>query len=510
MSSYLKGEIANLKLNTNFLRIVFAPSHKILFLTLKKEYMNNKIKFGTDGWRAIIADTFTTTNVARVATATAQWVKKQDEQPSVVLGFDCRFGGKLFAEVTAKVLCAHGVKVYFSPQFVSTPMVSLGTQQLNAHAGVVITASHNPPSYNGYKLKASFGGPATPQSIKEVEDLIPETALIPTTSLATYEEEGLLEYVDMEKAYIKAVAAAFDLDQIRRSNIKVAYDAMYGAGQRVIKQLLPDAALLHCDYNPSFKGQAPEPIPKNLGELAQLIKDKAIFDIGIANDGDADRIGVYDGKGNFVDSHHVILLLIYYLKEHKGLSGKVVTAFSVTDKVKKLCEQYGLAQQTTKIGFKYICEFMVQEDVLLGGEESGGIATKGHIPERDGIWMGLLLLEFMAKTGKSLEELIEEVYAKVGAFAYERDDLHLTNELKQSIMDNCKKGVYQSFGDYTVQRVETIDGYKFHLSDTEWLMIRPSGTEPVLRVYAEAPTQAEVRTLLDAVHKSLLTVESTV
>ena len=265
--------------------------------------------------------------------------------------------------------------------------------------------------------------------------------------------------------YIDRVKECFDLDTIHKAGFKVGYDAMYGAGQNVMRRLFPDAVLLHCDDNPSFRGQAPEPIHKNLLEFSELIKSDGTIDIGIANDGDADRLGLYDSKGNFVDSHHAILLLVHYLYKYKNLSGKVVTAFSVTDKVKHLCANYGLPHEVTKIGFKHICEIMIREDVMVGGEESGGVAVKGHIPERDGIWMGLLILEFMAKTGKTLNELIEEVYEQVGAFVYTRKDLHITNELKQSIVQNCKDGVYTAFGDFTIDRVETIDGHKFHLDE---------------------------------------------
>lgn len=459
-----------------------------------------KIKFGTDGWRAIIADTFTNANVARVAMGTAKWLFNHYEKPSVVLGYDCRFGGNMFAEVTAKVLCSQGIKVYFDKNFVSTPMVSLATAQLKASAGVIITASHNPPAYNGYKIKAEFGGPAVPASIAEVESLLPDSADIPTTSLATFEDQGLFSYIDLEERYVKQIEASFDLEGIKKSGIKLAYDAMYGAGQNVMKRLFPEATFLHCDYNPSFMGQAPEPIHKNLQEFSNLIKTGGDFGLGIANDGDADRIGVYDGQGNFVDSHHVILLLVHYLHKYKGLSGKVVTAFSVSNKVRKLCEAYGLPCEVTKIGFKYICEIMVKEDVLVGGEESGGIAAKGHVPERDGIWMGLLLLEFMAKTGKSMQELVAEVYEVVGSFAYNRNDLRIDNDLKWAIVQNCKDGKYTEFGKYKVQSTETIDGHKFHLDENSWLMIRPSGTEPVLRVYAESSTPELVEDILaDAV-----------
>jgi phosphomannomutase len=235
-----------------------------------------------------------------------------------------------------------------------------------------------------------------------------------------------------------------------------------------------------------------------------LIASKDQYLCGLATDGDADRIGWFDEKGNFIDSHHLILLLIEYLTTFKGYSGKVVKSFSVSDKVQKLCDLKGLEAITTKIGFKYICEYMVTDDVLIGAEESGGIAIKGHIPERDGVWMGLVLMEYMAKTGKSVSELIQDMYAKVGSFAVERYDLHLTNELKESIIAKCKSRSYTQFGDYQVVGVEDIDGYKFRLSNGSWVMIRPSGTEPVLRVYSESTDSAAAFAILDATKASIL------
>jgi phosphomannomutase len=464
------------------------------------------IKFGTDGWRAIIAQEFTVDNVARVAEATASWLLKNHIRPSVLIGHDPRFGGQLFAETTARVLIAQGIKVFLAKGFVSTPMVSLGTLRKKANLGVVITASHNPPSYNGYKLKGSYGGPLLPEKIEEIEKLIPEECTVnySKVELHTAEDQGMLEYVDLETMYCEHVKANFDLEAIRKSGLRMGYDAMYGAGQNVIRRLLPDAILLHCDYNPSFKGQAPEPIHKNLQEFSNLIKTSGKIDCGLATDGDADRIGLYDNAGNFIDSHHIILLLIKYLYEMKGMRGKVVTAFSVSPKIGKMCKHFGLEQVVTKIGFKHIAGLMVSDDVLLGGEESGGIAIKGHIPERDGIWIGLTMLEYMAKTGRSLQELIKEVYDIVGTFAFERSDLHLQEEIKNKIVQNCENNMYKSFGDYKIQRTETIDGYKYFFNDDDWFMIRASGTEPVLRNYAQSSSQENAFSILKAAEQTLL------
>lgn len=467
--------------------------------------MATPIKFGTDGWRAIIAAEFTVENVARITEATGNWLKKNFENPCVIIGHDCRFGGELFMETATKVLLTQGIQVKIARGFVSTPMISLAANQLGCEIGIVLTASHNPPSYNGFKLKAKFGGPLEPQKVNEVEALIEEECLINYQSLdlSVALGNGQLEEIDIETRYINHVKANFDLDAIQNSEMKLMYDAMYGAGQRVLPLVLPNVRLLHCDYNPSFNGTAPEPIAKNLQELAQTIKSSKDISCALATDGDADRIGLYNSQGEFVDSHHIILLLIHYLVKYKKMTGKVVIAFSVTPRVEKLCKHYGLEIEVTKIGFKEIANIMINEDVLLGGEESGGIAVKGHIPERDGIWMGLIIWEFMAKSGKTLEELIEEVYAIVGPFQFERNDLHITEDLKQRIIANCKANNYKSFGPYKVKEVKTIDGFKYFFDDERWVMIRPSGTEPVLRTYAEAPTLEEVRVILDATAKEI-------
>lgn len=456
----------------------------------------SKIKFGTDGWRAIIAEDFTVKNVLRVSEAVSQYVQNKGKN-KIVIGHDCRFAGRLFMENAMRVFVANGIEVLYAEGFVSTPMVSYACAKYDAFIGVVLTASHNPPSYNGYKLKAYYGGPLGPEEVQVVEDMIPDSPKdYNTMTWKDIINSPLVTQVDLEKDYLDAVRANFDLDAINKSGLKLAFDAMYGAGQRVVRQILNDVKEFHCDYNPSFMGQAPEPIEKNLLEMAGFLKQNPGYAAALAIDGDADRIGLFNGSGEFIDSHHIILLLIHYMVKYKGMSGKVVTAFSCTPRIKRLCEHYGLEHETVKIGFKYIAGKMVEGDVLLGGEESGGIAIKGHIPERDGIWMGLVIFEFMAKSGKSLDGLIEEVYEIVGAFKFERNDLHITEELKQNIITACKNNAYANFGSYNISHVETVDGFKFFFDDERWVMIRPSGTEPVLRVYAEAPTIEEVREIL--------------
>lgn len=445
------------------------------------------IKFGTDGWRAIIAEDYTVDNVVRVAQATAAWLLKNYKTPSAVIGYDCRFGGKMFAETVANVFASKGIKTLLSSGIASTPMVSLGVVKNKTSIGVVITASHNPPEYNGFKLKGEYGGPLLEKNIKEIEALIPEKA-------ETYElkpkSRELIKPIDLETLYCKHVENNFDIKLIKKSGVRIAYDSMFGAGQNVMKRLFPDATLLHCVHNPGFGGTAPEPIDRNLGELRSYIKKTKAIDVGLATDGDADRIGLYNSKGDFVDSHLIILILVNYLVQYKKMRGTVCVAFSVTEKIKKMCAHYKLPLKVVKVGFKYVCDVMINEDTLLGGEESGGIAIKGHIPERDGIWIGLTIIEYMARSGKTLDELVKEALKITGKFAYRRIDLHLTEAIKQKVLEKCNQNRYTSFGKYKVERIETIDGFKFFFNDNTWLMIRASGTEPVLRTYSEAPTAA--------------------
>lgn len=467
--------------------------------------MHTPIRFGTDGWRAITAQQFTVENVARVASATARWVVQAKLPKVVVVGHDCRFGGSLFADAVAKVMLHEGFTVHLAHGPVSTPMVSLGTKHLEAGIGIIITASHNPYEYNGFKLKGGFGGPLQEADVKAIEARITEWVGVElaTVNLAHYRERGRLLDADLETMYVDAVEQAFDLDAIRNSGLEFAYDAMYGSGQDVMRRLFPDITFMHCEHNPLFGGTPPEPVLRNLGEFAEVLRLAENIDCGLATDGDADRIALFDHQGNYVDSHHVLLLLIHYLHHYKGWTGKVGAGFSSSVKVKRLCDHYGLELETVKIGFKHLCGIMLREDVLVGGEESGGIAVKGHIPERDGIWNGMLIWEMMAQTGKSLQELVQEIYAITGPFAFERNDLHITDSLKEDVLDRCRRKTFTSFGAYVVQRVEDLDGWKYWLSDESWVMIRPSGTEPVLRTYAEASTRDEALAILEACRQQI-------
>lgn len=466
----------------------------------------SKIKFGTDGWRAIIAKDFTVDNVSRAALAISTWLLSKGQNLSVVIGFDCRFGGEMFAKAVAKVLAIKGIHIYLAPEFVSTPMVSYGVVSLETDLGIIITASHNPPEYNGLKIKGSYGGPLFETELKNIENLIHETneVNIETIQWEDLIDQNIIEYVDLESIYIEYLKSNFNIKLIKESGFKFAFDAMFGSGQRVLRKILPGIKCSHCQKDPFFNGIPPEPVYQNLLDFAEKLKTSWKVDAGLAVDGDADRIAMFDADGNYVDSHHVILLLIHYLAGYKKLKGKIVTGFSSTVKVEKLAAHYGLEVERVEIGFKKIAEVMLKEDVLVGGEESGGISIKGNLPERDGIWMGLSLFQFMAETGKSLRNLIEEVDSITGSFVYQRQDLKMPSDLKNRIIKKCQEDGFSKFGDFEVAHVEDFDGWKFYFNEDEWYMIRPSGTEPLLRTYAEGRTTERVNEILRAGYDTIM------
>jgi phosphomannomutase len=459
------------------------------------------ISFGTDGWRAVIADGYTFDNVERVTRATAAWLHETyGDAPVVVLGHDTRFLSRRFAEHAARVLADTGVQVTLADTFVSTPAVSWATQAMGADAGLVITASHNPPEYNGFKIKAHFGGPATPAMIADVEAHLPHVDVSPDPlpPLDALIEEGRVALHDVRTAYLDALRDRLDLDAIRDAGFTIAHDAMFGAGQGLVAALLGDARTvpLRHDHNPGFHGTAPEPIESRLQALsAAVVREDC--DAGLANDGDADRIGMVDETGAYVSSHRILALLAKYLYEERGLSGLIVKTFSTTHMLDRMGEAYGLEVQTTPIGFKHIAPKMIESDVLVGGEESGGIAARGHIPERDGIYIGLLIAEMMAKRGKPLSALVEELLDEFGPHYYARNDLHISDAQKRQALARLDEaGGLDTLGGHPVRRVETLDGFK-HVTDHGWLLVRPSGTEPVLRVYAEAESTGEAEALID-------------
>ncbi len=467
------------------------------------------IKFGTDGWRAVIGANYTYDNLEIVARATSQWLKKNyGDAPKIVIGHDTRFQGREFSEHVAAVMASHNVHVLFASTFTTTPSISWGAKAYNCDAGIVITASHNPPSYNGFKIKASFGGPASPEMIAEVEAEYDNLEDYTFRSFKEHVDAGNIEMHDVATDYLNLLREKLDIDAIKASGVKLAHDAMFGAGQGAIQALLgkDKVVALHHDQNPGFHGQAPEPIEKNLQELADTVVKQGCA-AGLANDGDADRIGMYDETGTFVNSHQLLALLVKYLHQEQGLSGDIVKTFSTTSMLDKMGEAYGLNVQTTPIGFKYIGPIIVEGDVIVGGEESGGMAVKGHIPERDGIYIGLLVVEMMVKRGKKLSELVQELYDEFGAHETYRIDVHTTQEKKEAVLESLAAGGLKKIFGRDVVRVDNLDGYK-HMTTEGWLLVRPSGTEPVLRIYSEGESLEAARGLVEDAASQLGVLES--
>ncbi len=467
---------------------------------------NTPIEFGTDGWRAVIADDYTFANLERVAQATANWLHDDyGDAPSIVLGHDTRFLGAEFAERAARVLADAGVAVTLADAIVPTPAVSWATQAAGHDAGVVITASHNPPSYNGYKIKAHFGGPAPPDMIASVEAAVPDhnldgTALTPFGTLAA---NGAVQADGVRGGYLDALRDALNIAAIQNADLTIAHDAMFGAAQGLVEALLGDGVVsLRHDHNPGFHGVAPEPIADRLGELSDTVATSDA-QVGLANDGDGDRIGMVDENGDFVSSHRILALLVKYLHEERGLTGSIVKTFSTTHLLDKMGARYGLDVETTPIGFKHIAPKMAEGDVLVGGEESGGIAAAGHIPERDGVYIGLLIVEMMVERGMTLSALVDELLEEFGPHYNYRDDIHIREDQKAGVLDRLDtQGGLDSVDGHAVEEVRTLDGFK-HVTDRGWLLIRPSGTEPVLRVYSEAESPEAAEALVKDASKQL-------
>jgi phosphomannomutase len=461
-----------------------------------------EIKFGTDGWRGVIAREFTFDNVSLVAQATMDYMKREGlAEKGVVIGFDRRFLSREFALRVAEVACGNGIRAWMGEGYAPTPAVSWSVHDLGAGGGVMITASHNPPIYNGFKFKEAFGGSARPATTKILEEMVGANiaANRPVLSVPIAEAlaGGMLQTLDMKASYLRQLASYLDLDVIRKAAIPVVADPMYGAGAGLLPLLVPGTVEIHGEDNPSFGGRPPEPTEENLAELAALVK-KGPFRVGLAFDGDADRIGAVDENGEFFSSHRIFTVLLRHLFERKGLSGGVVKTVSTTRMIDLLCARYDLELHETPIGFKHICELMLEHDILMGGEESGGLGVKGHIPERDGILMGLLLLEAMAMSGKGLRELLDETMDEIGHFSYHRLDLPIGIEAKERLIARLRSDGIGTIAGRKVAKENFRDGFKYIFGDGSWLLIRPSGTEPVLRLYSEAGDRSTVDELLAA------------
>ncbi|MDR3575515.1 MAG: phosphoglucomutase/phosphomannomutase family protein [Anaerolineaceae bacterium] len=473
------------------------------------------IHFGTDGWRAVISDTFTFHNLRMVTQAIADAVASNDwdngacrevppDQHKIVVGFDTRFLSDRFAQEVARVLAANGFTVYLSQADVPTPAVSYAVCNLNAIAGIMITASHNAPRYNGVKLKSCHGGSALPEQCRRVEVYLNDNeAQARGPNLMDYDharQENRIIRINPIPAYSDHLRTLIDFDKIAENPQRVVVDSMYGAGRGIIRSLLQGTGCevqeIRGEMNPGFGGVHPEPIARYLGALTGAIS-MGLGNFGLATDGDADRTGAMDERGNFVDPHKIMALSLRHLVEKRGMTGSVVRTVSTTRMIDRLAAKYGLTLHETPVGFNHIADYMMNEDVLIGGEESGGISFKGHIPEGDGILMGLLLVEIIASSGSTLYDMVENVLQEVGPAFYERRDLRLRHPVSKEQMTNrLENEAPAEIGGEAISNVSTTDGVKYIMADDSWLLIRPSGTEPVLRVYAEGRSPQMVKALL--------------
>jgi alpha-D-glucose phosphate-specific phosphoglucomutase len=462
--------------------------------------MPQEIKFGTDGWRGIIADDFTFDNVRRVAGAIASYVLKyEDAQRGVFIGYDTRFASQRAAQVAAEVIAAAGVPVRIANDYTPTPAVSYAIKSNGAAGGVMVTSSHNPWNWNGVKFKGNFGGSATPAIMKKVEEELRADAM-PQGAKAAIDE------TDLKTPYVSAVCAFADMDLIGKAKFKVAIDSMYGSGRGVLAGIFRDRGVEHVairqEVNPLFPGINPEPIEPHISLLQQTVVSEKC-DAGLATDGDADRIGAVAEDGSFVDSHKIFCVLLRWLLERKKWSGDVVRAFNTTRMLDRIAAKHGRKLYETQIGFKYTADLMMEHDILIGGEESGGIGYSRFLPERDGILNCLLLANVMAEEGKPLGQLVVDLQREFGPHYYGRRDLHIEEEIKQDAIRRARAEGTQQLGRYRVLKKENLDGIKFFLDAPTngngaeaWILFRASGTEPLLRAYSEASSPELVAEIL--------------
>jgi phosphomannomutase len=460
-----------------------------------------EIKFGTDGWRGIIADDYTFENVRRVAGAIAAYVLKHENgSRGVMIGYDTRFGSARFARLIAEVIAGAGIPVKLSNDYTPTPAVSLAVKQQGAAGGVMVTSSHNPWNWNGVKFKGKFGGSATPAIMGKIEDELRAGAM-PRSTRAEIEE------VDFKPAHIAAMCKFADLDLIAKANFKFAIDSMYGSGRGVMASIFSERGINHVairqEVNPLFPGINPEPIEPHIELLRQTVA-KEHCHAGLATDGDADRIGAVAEDGSFVDSHKCFAVLLRWLLERKKWPGDIVRAFNTTSMVDRIAAKYGRKLHECPIGFKYIADLMMDHEIVIGGEESGGIGYSRYLPERDGLLNSLLLANVMAEEHKPLGELVADLQREFGPHYYGRRDLHIPDNVKQAAIQRASLETTTNLGKYKVVKKENMDGVKFFLDApahgngaTPWILFRASGTEPLLRLYSEAATPELVTEILD-------------
>jgi phosphomannomutase len=508
--------------------------------------MKQEIKFGTDGWRGIVGFDYTEEKIKTISSGISDYLREkhklaqpespgsgeqkdtykdlstgspdkdrvqnqgnypQEKIPKVVIGYDTRFLSDRFAKTAAAIFFQNGIMTYLADNFVTTPALSKAVIDNKADLGVMITASHNPYYYNGYKIKGPYGGSATMDIIKPIEEKVnaifnnKEAAKFLPNSNAFQDPQNSYTECDFLENYKKYVLSLADTDVIKKNfNFPIVIDAMYGAGQGLCKEIYKELSSseiieIHGHKNASFGTINPEPIGNNLNGVVKILKEKKSM-LAICLDGDGDRIGAIGENGNFVSSHHIFAILLKYLVKNNKLTGKVVKTVSTSSIIDRICTKYGLELLIRPIGFKYISEEVLAGGVIMGGEESGGLWVNGYMPERDGIFMGLKLIEVLCRENKSVNEVLKDIYNEFGYFVYRRADYEIDNARKERLRDYLSKNIPDILKAEMNSKPVMIDGFKYVLKDGSWIMIRPSGTEAIIRVYAESDTNEK----LDILH----------
>jgi phosphomannomutase len=462
----------------------------------------NVIRFGTDGWRAIIAEDFTFENVRLAAQAASTYYKRQgDHERGVVVGYDTRFLSERFAAAAAGVVAANGIPVYLCSSPAPTPVIGYSILDRGAAGSIVITSSHNPAEWSGFKVRTDYAGAASPEAVTEIESYLGDAAA--ALGRLSAANGARIEEIDPKTPYLRHLSELVDLDALRGAGLRVVVDPMYGAGAGYLRELLSggstEVSEIRANRNPAFPGMHnPEPIPRNLEATREAITQHHAS-VALATDGDADRIGVMDGNGRFVNQLETFALLAYYLLEVRGLRGPIIKSVTTTSMVLRLGELYDVPVHETGVGFKFLGPKMRETDALIAGEESGGFAFRGHMPERDGVLSGLYILDLMARRGKDLPALISELFEKVGPHYYDRIDITMTEDARNRVRDTIGALAPKEIAGLPVTGVDRTDGLRFLMENGAWALIRLSGTEPLMRIYCEVRDEAQVQPVLQAV-----------
>jgi alpha-D-glucose phosphate-specific phosphoglucomutase len=464
-----------------------------------------KIKFGTSGWRGVIADDFTFARVRTVTQAIADHLASHGlKDKGMIVGYDTRFQSERFAEESVRVLAANGIRSFLSNRDAPTPAVSFEIIRRKTAGGINFTASHNPPQYNGIKFSPAWGGPALPEETSDIENranALLDKNLVAGMSFAEARQKGMVEDDDLRKAYLDDLKKKVDFDPIKKARLKIAVDLLYGTGRDYLDTALRDAgcavSVLHGQRDPLFGGRSPEPSEANLAEFSSTVK-KGKFDIGLAVDGDADRFGILDEDGTYINANQVLALVLDYLCRTRGWKGGAARSIATSHLIDAVAKKHGIEVYETGVGFKFIGDLLVQGKIIFGGEESAGMTIKDHVPEKDGILACLLVAEMISTERKSMKDLLKKLYNEVGTILNDRIDIRITESNRKAVADRLSQPLSE-LGDLRVKgKKTTADGTKYMLEDDSWVLMRASGTEPVVRVYAESGSEEKVKNLLDA------------